>query len=297
MKLTSARRLGAFVALGVVAALAPAVTQQASAETGSITQDCTIDGKGASLVHNQNTTAPATSPAGTSIKPTYFLVLTLPKEFVDALKSQSGGIVQGIGGTVKANLTTNGSATPITVTLPNTKVPAAAGTAMKFTASAPMAQVTPGGPGTITYAAGDLNLTLKFLNGSNGTLATRTGKCDKPASNPVVDKVTITGDAPPPAVLAPSRIGTGVAYVKKTKKLTVAGKVIANPNQVVTGNMNLSLFKAGKRVRNVTKPLSQSAAKTTYTGKIGKGKYVLKITFYGSPKVKSSTVSRTIVIK
>ena len=156
-----------------------------------------------------------------------------------------------------------------------------------------VAEVTPGGPGTITYAPGTVGLHIKFQGSDGGTLATRTGNCAKPLNPPNVDVVTITAAT----VKAPSRIGTGVVYKPGTKKLTVAGKVFANPDQVVTGNMNFKLFKAGKVIRNVTSALSQSVAKRTFGGKIGKGTYYVKFTYYGSPKVKAATATRKVVIR
>ena len=293
MKLTTPRRLGALVAVGMLGALLPMTLPAADAATGNTTYTCALPlGNSTPIVVKTDTTAPAAVKPNVAFQPTLQLTVTFPAGFVQGLRNNGFTTLQGTAGT--AGVTTNDAATTVSnVKFPQTNLPASGGITVLATAA--MAQLTPTEEGSIVYKTGALAFTLK-ANAQNISAS-----CPLPGAPVVIDTVTVSNSAvtPPPGVVkASSTISTGVKYVKRTDKLTVAGKVTAKPTQAVAGKVKFVLYKKGKKVRSVTKTIGKAnTAKTTFTGKIKKGTYVLVATYQGSSKVKSATTTRTIKIK
>src|SRR5262249_17614347 len=124
MKNTSARRLGALVAAGVIAALVPLSTP-ANAATGAITYTSTIQGNNAPLTINADTNAPANVASGATITPKLSSTVTFNAAFVQGLRDNGFTAIQGTGG--KSNVTTNGAATPVDHTFAKKTLPTSGG--------------------------------------------------------------------------------------------------------------------------------------------------------------------------
>jgi len=294
MKLTTPRRLGALVAVGMLGALLPMTSGPAGAVTASQTYTCALpQGKSSPITVIADTNAPANVVPGGSLEPTLTSAVTFPAAFIKGLRDNGFTGIQGTGG--KSTITTNGAATAVTHTFPKKALTANESVTVLVTGK--MAKLTP--TETVTYRTGATTFDLALSGGFNVTI---NASCTFAPGNAsaVIDTVTVSNNPPPPpaVVKASSTISTGVKYVKRTDKLTVAGKVTAKPTQAVAGKVKFVLYKKGKKVRSVTKTIGKAnTAKTTFTGKIKKGTYVLVATYQGSSKVKSATTTRTIKIK
>jgi hypothetical protein len=297
MKRFSTRRVGALAVLSLTGA-ALATVAPAIAATGALTYTCGLPlNNSTTFSMNTDTNAPSKIQVNQVVKPKLTITVVLPAAFINGLKNQ-GGFTAIAGKSGTATITTNGVATPVSVTFPKKAFPASGPMTVLETGTLPATSLP--NEGTITLKPGEVDLTLT-ASGSFSTDIAATCPLPAAGANSVIDTIAVTNSAPPPPPPPPpakvaSGIGVRASYAKAKRALTVLTRVIEKGKSTVpTGSVRVGLRRNGVFKQAIVLKLRSGFAKPVFKN-IGKGSYTIIVTYYGSKTVKASRTTRNFKV-